>query len=136
MRAVVLVLALAACQHRDVQDVLSAHRQSERRIAAPASTTPRPWAVGQWVLYKITDGVRAGYGKFAVVATGDCGTWVESIAVMDKYDDRVTIKTCYREPTFDSNAVQAIMMRQHDRTVQVDFRNNQNPHSKQKLLGS
>lgn len=136
MRALALFCLLAGCaETRNAPDVLAAHGQQERRIAASTSAAPRPWAVGQWTLYKFNDGQHVGYSKHAVVATGTCGTWIESTYVDDRWDDRFIIKTCFDKPTagvlIDPDSMQATMVRQHDRTLVMDFRNGQNPHTKQ-----
>lgn len=136
VRAAFLLILLVSCApSRDAADVIAAHRSLERRIDAPPSRSPRPWSVGQWTLYKVSDGKHVGYIKHGVVATGACGLWIESTLVAGKYDDRFTIKTCFRdlEPgplPDDLDAMQAVMTRQRQRTVMMDFRNGKNPRTK------
>jgi hypothetical protein len=137
MRAALMALLLIGCHaSRDATDVIAAHGALERRIEAAPSAAPRPWAVGQWTLYKISDGKTVGYSKHAVVAVGSCGTWIENIYVKDKYADRLTLKACFKElepgPINDDlDNIQAVMSRRGGPTVVVDFRNGKNPRTKE-----
>lgn len=138
MRAAALLVLFIGChaESRDVAHVIAAHRSHDRRIEPSPSLAPRPLAVGQWTLYKISDGKSVGYSKHAVVAVGTCGTWIESTYVADKWDDRFIIKACFQKqkagPISDSlDDMQAVMTRQGTRTLVIDFRNGQNPRTKQ-----
>lgn len=138
MRALALLVVFGACHSRDAADVIVAHRALDRRIEPSPSNAPQPWAVGQWTLYKVSSGKLIGYTKHSVVGVGRCGTWIESIAVTDKYDDRFAIKACFRKlgagPLSDGlDELEAVMTREHQRTVVVDFRNGQNPRTKQQM---
>ncbi len=139
-RRVVLLFALVSACHesRDAADVIAAHHAVERRMEASSNPVPRPWAVGQWTLYKVSDGKHVGYTKHVVAAIGPCGTWIESTYVDDKYDDRFTIKACFKQlrpgPLREElDDIQAVMSRQGRRTVVVDFRNGQNPRTKERM---
>lgn len=138
MRAAALLVLFIGChaESRDAAHVIAAHRSLDRRIEPSRGLTPRPWAVGQWTLYKVSDGKSVGYSKHAIVAIGTCGTWIESTYVADKYEDRFTIKACFQKqnagPISESiDNMQAVMTRHGTRTVMIDFRNGQNPRTKQ-----
>jgi hypothetical protein len=134
----IMLVVLAACHSRDAADVIARYRTSERRVAAAPNDAPRKWAVGEWTLYKVSNGTTVGYTKHSVVAVSACGTWIESIFVADKYDDRLIIKSCFQNlkpgPLSDGfDDIQAVMMRHGQRNVVMDFRNGQNPRTKQMM---
>lgn len=130
-----VVVTIGCGPPRDAADVLAAHRPRDRRIPSTHEGAVRPWVVGQWTLYKESAAGKVGYSKHAVVAVGPCGTWIESIFVSDKYDDRLTLKTCFRGANPGSlhdglDSMQAVMMRKAQRTIVIDFRNGQNPNTR------
>jgi hypothetical protein len=121
----------------EIDAVLAAHQKHNRYIAAARSLAPRPWAVGQWTLYRLSSPGHVGYMKHSIVAKGTCGFWLETMVVSGRYDDRLVVKVCFRampdlhtDPATEVDLYQAFMSRQGRRTVVIDFRNGQNPNTK------
>jgi len=138
MRALLMV-ALSACgaSATNVDAVIASHHH-DRTIAAPTTRTLRPWLVGQWTLYKASANGEVGYVRHAIVATDVCGTWIESVA--QSHHGRTVTKACYRgsptswaDPAAELDALQAVMVREGDRTTVMDFRNGQNPNTRRAM---
>jgi hypothetical protein len=92
----------AAVQFRD--DAL-ATPSSTASVPATSVLEARPWAVGQWTLYRHTDRKgRVSVQRLSVVRHDDCGWWVETTTV-DAKTRQSTVKVCYREaPTLAATA--------------------------------
>jgi hypothetical protein len=130
LKLVWLFALAAACmpQSREINDVLAAHKSSDRFVDAPDSVQPREWDAGQWTLYKITTGGRIGYVKHTVTDWTKCGVWLETTVVLGDYDDRTTFKVCFRKTPDPSlsideqrDLIEAFMSRRNERTTAVDL---------------
>jgi hypothetical protein len=130
VRLVWLFALLLGCvpQSHEINDVLAAHKSSDRYVEPPSSLAPRSWEVGHWVLYKLSTPSRVGYIKHSIVDWAKCGVWLETVVVLGDYDDRTTFKVCFRkvpdtraEIEQQSDLLEAFMSRRADRTTAIDL---------------
>jgi len=118
---------------REVEDVLAAHRGTERYIEPPRASAPRRWEIGHWALYKVATGRSVGYVKFSIVGESRCGFWFESLVVMGMYDDHTAFKVClHDEPDLhvdlakQGDLIRQFMSRRREQIIAKDFRDGQN----------
>lgn len=78
---------------KDVEVTLAGHAAGNRDVG-PRPLQLQPWRVGQWALYRTSDHGKLGYQKVSVVATDDCGIWIEQVT-QDAYHRSIS-KVCYR----------------------------------------
>jgi hypothetical protein len=117
-----------APKSHEINDVLAAHKSSDRYVEPPSSRAAREWEVGHWVLYKLSAGRRVGYVKHRVVDWAKCGVWFESVVVLGAYDERTVFKVCFRkvpdlsvEIAKQSDLLEAFMLRRAGRTTAIDL---------------
>jgi hypothetical protein len=88
---------------------------------------PKPWKVGQWVLYKRRHGTEVGYEKLSVVADDPCGLWIEQ--VIQDHDGRWTSTFCVHVPNWPRTAgaeLQVLITQgKGEEPAVFDFRNGQ-----------
>ncbi len=94
-----ILLVVMACAHRS--QAIPAYRaniaatlapRASPSIPAPATVEPKPWAIGQWSLYKMTMDGEVGYEQLGVVAVDACGIWVQLVTQSAR--SRTTITGC------------------------------------------
>lgn len=130
MRLLLLVAVLVGCaaQSHEINDVLAAHKSSDRYFEPPRSSTPRSWETGQWALYKLSTVGRVGYVKHSVVDWSKCGVWLETVVVLADYEDRTVFKVCFRkvpDPRVEleqqSDLIEAFMSRRAGTITAIDL---------------
>jgi hypothetical protein len=139
--AMVLVLVAVGCIPKykgDVDRVLAAHAGPAPQVAAPTALEPQPWRVGQWALYKTSQGGDVGYEKDSVVAQTACGIWIERL--VQSYEHRSLWKSCWAsDPSAGTRAIdriQVVVMQVDDRhPIVVDFRDGKNAQLRHTLDG-
>ncbi|HEY5920526.1 MAG TPA: hypothetical protein VIV11_02595 [Kofleriaceae bacterium] len=144
MRLVWLFALVLGCRPgtpHEIEDVLDAHRTSDRYVDAPRTSAPRRWDIGHWVLYKITTAGRIGYIKHAIVGEGRCGYWLETTVVLGPYEDRTVMKVCLRdmpdprkELDRQTDLLGAYMSRRGLRTTAFDFNNRRREDEKDAVV--
>jgi hypothetical protein len=93
---VIAALHFAACMPEvpDSTEIVFASRPSPGvRVPARDSLHAHPARVGQWALYRISDGASIGY-EYVDVTQGQCGVWFEVVWVARGH--RTVSKVCYR----------------------------------------
>ncbi len=127
-----LGLSLAGCaqprpspQYRaQIADVVAPRPQS--LLPASTDTAPRPWALGQWAIYKTTatDGA-VGYMRFDVISVDGCGTWVRLI--LQGVDVRRSWSVCVRDQPDGRKLVAYVVDNADGAVVSGDFRDDPRP---------
>lgn len=135
--------ALVACARPavEIEDVLAAHKGSDRYIEPAKTLDVRRWEVGQWALYKLKMGDRLGYVKHAIVSDARCGFWFETVVVLSDYEDRNAFKVClHEEPDLRADLSEqrgllgAYIWRRGNRTVARDLTDRRNDKTKTQVL--
>jgi hypothetical protein len=129
-----LLFALAACGPRinpamqAATDRLLTSYQGGATEGRPSSYDPMPWAVGQWVAFKVTEeGRPPSVSVMKIVGREGNGWWLE-FETQDYYN-RSVMKVLYaRQPKGPDDAVDAlqrVVMKSNDGPVQeLDFAGN------------
>jgi hypothetical protein len=130
LRAAWLFAFLLGCAQspHEINDVLAAHKTSDRYVDTPKSSALREWEVGQWVLYKLSTAGRIGYVKHSVVGWTKCGVWLETLVVLGDYEDHTVFKVCFRKQPDarvlldeQTKLFEAFMSKRSDRVTAIDL---------------
>lgn len=79
----------------DVDQVLATAPEA-RTVEAPTDLRIKPWAVGQWALYKVTDKSGPGYMRYRAVREDTCGMWFEQ-TIANK-QQKLVVSLCVKTP--------------------------------------
>jgi hypothetical protein len=126
--ASIAVSLACACFKPDVDRTIAEYSSAFSSVVhpPPASEQPKPWKVGQWALYKLTDNGAVGYERLRVVAKDECGDWIED--VQETYHHRWTWLLCIGHgptPTDRAQALgrlQVVVEQSYDDVAIYDFR--------------
>jgi len=88
----------------DVDQVLAV-KPEPRTVAAPTELAVKPWTVGQWALYKVTDKTGPGYMRYRAVREDTCGMWFEQ-TIANK-QQKLVVSLCVKTPPDLATTAQA-----------------------------